>query len=112
MRGIVFLLCFIHLVAIGRGSLPAQERAGAKGAPVAEAAERRGQVTFDVVRLFGVEGKTLIEIYSRIPTSALSFRETGGRWEASLAFDLTVKKGEEIVLRDSWKRTKTVADRR
>ena len=69
-------------------------------------------MTFDVVRLYGVEGKTLVEIYSRIPTGVLTFKEADGRWESSLAFDLTVTTGDSVVLRDSWTRKKTVADRR
>jgi GWxTD domain-containing protein len=77
-----------------------------------EAAESRERISFDVVRLFGVEGKTLVEVYSRIPTNVLTFTETGGNWEATLEFDLTVRKGDAVVLQDAWTRTKTVADRR
>lgn len=90
----------------------AQEPALAGEAAATEANRLREQVTFDVVRLYGVEGKTLVEIYSRIPTSVLTFTEAGGRWEASLAFRLTVADGDSVVLQDSWTRTKTVADKR
>jgi GWxTD domain-containing protein len=69
-------------------------------------------VTFDVVRLYGVEGKTLVEIYSRIPTSVLTFTEADGRWETALAFELTVRDADRVVLQDSWSRKKTVADKR
>ncbi len=83
------------------------------GEAVATEADRlRERVTFDLVRLYGVEGKTLVEIYSRIPTSVLTFTEEDGRWEASLAFELTVTAGDSVVLRDSWTRKKTVVDRR
>jgi GWxTD domain-containing protein len=87
---------------------PARAQEAAGGTP---AADPRGEVTFDVVRLFGVEGKTLVEIYSRIPTGVLSFQEADGRWEATLDFALAVRRGDEVVLEDSWTRTKTVADR-
>ncbi|MBA3556305.1 MAG: hypothetical protein H0W29_16345, partial [Gemmatimonadales bacterium] len=87
--------------------LPAQEEGAA-----AEAARLRETVSFDVVRLYGVGGKTLVEIYSRIPTQVLTFTEAEGRWAAGLAFELTVRRGDEVVLEDSWTRTKTVADRR
>jgi GWxTD domain-containing protein len=81
-------------------------------AVASEADQLRERVTFDIVRLYGVEGKTLVEIYSRIPTGVLTFKEADGRWESSLAFDLTVTTGDSVVLRDSWTRKKTVADRR
>ena len=96
--------------AVAALALPAAgaQQAGEGGTT---AADPREDVTFDVVRLFGVEGKTLVEIYSRIPTRVLSFQEADGRWEATLDFALTVRRGDEIVLEDSWTRTKTVADR-
>jgi GWxTD domain-containing protein len=78
----------------------------------AEAAGRREKVSFDVVRLYGVEGKTLVEIYSRIPTSVLTFSEQDGRWTSALEFKLSVQRGDSVVLRDAWSRTKTVSDRR
>ncbi|MBA2564112.1 MAG: GWxTD domain-containing protein, partial [Gemmatimonadetes bacterium] len=35
-----------------------------------------------------------------------------GRWEAALSFALEVRRGDEVVLKDAWQRTKSVADRR
>ncbi|HEY7530049.1 MAG TPA: GWxTD domain-containing protein [Gemmatimonadota bacterium] len=83
----------------------------AAGGGAAAATDPREDVTFDVVRLFGVEGKTLVEIYSRIPTAVLAFQEADGRWEATLDFALAVRRGDEVVLEDSWTRTKTIGDR-
>jgi GWxTD domain-containing protein len=111
-RGLELLL--LACAAAGWRGAPAtaQEPAPAGQAAAGEADRLREQVTFDVVRLYGVEGKTLVEIYSRIPTSVLTFTENGGRWEASLSFRLTVADGDSVVLQDSWTRTKTVADKR
>ncbi|MFN2433304.1 MAG: GWxTD domain-containing protein, partial [Gemmatimonadota bacterium] len=106
--GTTIALAGLGLVPLSGGT----PLAGAQERVTASPAEGREQVTFDVVRLFGVEGKTLVEIYSRIPTSALSFTQAAGRHEAALAFELTVRKGDEVVLQDSWRRTKSVSDPR
>jgi len=96
------LLFCVCTAAVWPGAqAPAQEATPApSGEAVAtEADQLRERVTFDLVRLYGVEGKTLVEIYSRIPTGVLTFKEEDGRWEASLAFDLTVTTGDSVVLR-------------
>ncbi len=111
-RGLELLILACAAAGWPGAAAAAQEPAPAGEAAVSEADRLREQVTFDVVRLYGVEGKTLVEIYSRIPTSVLTFTENAGRWEASLSFRLTVADGDSVVLQDSWTRTKTVADKR
>lgn len=91
---------------------PVPAQAAPSPSAVAPASGEADGVTFDVVRLFGVEGRTLVEIYMRIPTRVLTFTQVGERWESRLAFELSVRdSAQRVVVQDRWNRTKTVTDR-